>query len=71
MTVKVTVSGGKPAKVEVVEHHETAGIGDKAIEAIPDAIVKSGSTEVDNVSGATITSNAIKAAVADALSQVK
>ena len=69
--VKVTMDGGKIAKVEVVEQHETVGIGDKAIAALPDAIVKAGSTEVDNVSGATITSNAIKAAVADALSQVK
>ena len=69
--VKVTMDGGKIAKVEVVEQHETVGIGDKAIAALPDAIVKAGSTEVDNVSGATITSKAIKEAVADALSQVK
>ena len=68
--VKVTLDSGKIAKVEVLDNKETAGIGDKAIAALPDAIVKAGSTEVDNVSGATITSQAIKEAVTDALSQV-
>ena len=69
--VKVTMKDGKIAKVEVLENKETPGIGTKAIEAIPDAIVKANSVEVDNVSTATITSKAIKEAVADALSQVK
>ena len=69
--VKVTMENGKIAKVEVLDNKETPGIGDRAIAALPDAIVKAGSTEVDNVSGATITSKAIKEAVADALSQVK
>ncbi|MCI9264349.1 MAG: FAD-binding protein [Oscillospiraceae bacterium] len=69
--VKVTMKDGKIAKVEVLENKETPGIGTKAIDAIPDAIVKANSVEVDNVSGATITSKAIKEAVADALSQVK
>ena len=71
VTVKVTMKDGKIAAVEVVEHHETAGISDPAIAQMPEKIVKAGSTEVDNVSGATISSKAIKEAVADALSQVK
>ena len=71
LTVKVTMEGGKITKVEIVKHNETPGISDPAREQLPDAIVKAGSTEVDNVSGATITSKAIKEAVADALSQVK
>lgn len=69
--VKVTMSGGKIIKVEVLDNNETPGIGDKAIAALPDAIVAAGSTEVDNVSGATTTSKAIKEAVANALAQVK
>ena len=69
--VSVTVEGGKITKVEIVKHNETPGISDPAREQLPDAIVKAGSTEVDNVSGATITSKAIKEAVSDALSQVK
>lgn len=71
LKVKVTMQNGKIAKVEVLDNKETPGIGTRAIEALPDAIVKAGSVEVDNVSGATITSEAIKEAVANALSQVK
>lgn len=71
LQVKVTVENGKITKVEVLDNKETEGIGTKAIDALPDAIVKAGSTQVDNVSGATVTSNAIKEAVDDALSQVK
>lgn len=69
--VKVTVEAGKIVKVEVLNNSETVGIGDKAISVLPDAIVKAGSTDVDNVSGATITSKAIKEAVDNALAQVK
>ena len=69
--VKVTLDNGKITKVEVLDNKETPGIGTKAIEAIPDAIVKANSVEVDNVSTATITSKAIKEAVTDALSQAK
>jgi len=69
--VKVTMEGDKIANVEVVEHKETEGISEPAIEQVPKAIVAAGSTEVDGVSGATVTSDAIKEAVGDALSQVK
>ena len=71
LKVKVTMADGKIAKVEVVEQKETEGIGDKAIAAIPEAIVAKGSTEVDTIASATITSKAIIEAVNDALSQVK
>lgn len=69
--VKVSMDGDKIADVEIVDHHETDGISDPAREQLPEAIVSAGSTEVDNISGATITSKAIKEAVEDALSQVK
>lgn len=67
LKVAVTVEGGKIADVTVNSHKETAGISDPAIEQIPAAIVAAQSTEVDGVSGATVTSDAIKAAVASAL----
>ena len=66
--VSVTVSGGKITAVEVVEHNETAGISDPAIEQIPAKIVDAQSTDVDAVAGATVTSEAIKEAVKAALS---
>ena len=69
--VAATIEGGKLTAVEVLSHGETAGISDPAIANMPNAIVEAESTEVDNVSGATITSKAIKAAVNDALAQAK
>lgn len=71
VAVKVTMDGDQIAKVEVVRHMETDGIGTKAIDAVPEAIVAAQSTEVDNIAGATMTSKAIKAAVEDALSKTK
>ena len=68
VNVKVTVEDGKIVSVEVGEHSETPGISDPAIEQIPAAIVEAQSTEVEGVSGATVTSEAIKQAVAAALS---
>ena len=68
--VSVTVKDGKIADVAVLSHSETAGISDPAIAQIPAAIVAANSTEVDGVAGATITSGAIKTAVANALSGV-
>ena len=70
--VTVTVKDGKIAKVEVGENSETEGIGSKAIEQLPDAIVKANGTEgVDAVSGASVTSKAIFTAVDDCLNQAK
>ena len=66
--VAVTVEDGKISGVEVLEHKETAGISDPAIEQIPQAIVDAQSTDVEAVTGATVTSEAIKEAVAAALS---
>ena len=70
--VTVTVEGGKIASVEVGDNSETQGIGSNAIEQLPELIVEAGGTEgVDGVSGATITSNAIFAAVEEALEQAR
>lgn len=71
LTVEVTVTDGKIADVKVTAHEETDGIADPALEQIPAAIVEKNSTDVDSVSGATITSDAIKAAVNNALESAK
>ena len=65
--VEVTVEGDAITKVEVLSHSETAGISDPALTGVVDAIVKANSAEVDIVAGATMTSNGIKEAVANAL----
>ena len=68
--VTVTVKGGVIASVEVGDNSETQGIGSKAIEQLPDAIVEANGTEgVDAVSGTTVTSKAIFTAVDDCLEQ--
>ena len=70
VTVTVTVGDdGAIAEVAVDGPSETAGIGTNAIEQLPGAIVEAQSAEVDGVSGATITSQAIMSAVQDCLNQ--
>ncbi len=69
LTVSVTIEGGGIAAVEVLSHSETPGISDPAIAEIPVSILKNGSPDVDTVSGCTVTSKAIKEAVAVALSK--
>ncbi len=69
--VKVTMDGDKIAKIEVLSHNETAGLADPALEQIPEAIIAAQSTSVDAITGATKTSEALIAAVNDALSQIK
>ena len=70
--VTVTVEGGAITDVTVGDNSETQGIGSNAIEQLPELIVEANGTEgVDGVSGATITSNAIFAAVDEALEQAR
>lgn len=71
VVVRVTMDGDKIAEVEVLKQSETVGIGDKAIEVLPEQFVGMSTADsingVDGVSGATITSNALKEAVINAL----
>ena len=70
LKVSVTMSGDDITKVKVTEHHETQGVGTRAIDALPAAIEKADSINVDSISGATVTSNAIKEAVSQAIGAV-
>lgn len=65
--VSVTVDKDSILEVKVLENDETKGIGDAAIDKIPAKIVEGQTLSVDAVTGATITSNAILAAVEAAL----
>ena len=65
--VEVITSPSQIFKVRVVNHTETDGIGTNAVDALPNAIVEAQSLAVDSVSGATVTSDAIKNAVANAM----
>ena len=67
--VAVEMDGETITGVEVVEHHETAPVSNRALPIIVDRIVEAKTPVVDSVSGATFTSFAVKSAVADALTQ--
>ncbi len=67
LTVEVTVAQGSITKVAVLDNSETPFIAESAIKELPEAIVANQSWEVDVVSGATVTSKAIMAAVEAAL----
>lgn len=69
LRVAVTMDGDRITAVRVTEHHETDGIGTRAIDSMPDAMVAANSADVDTVSGATVTSKALQAAVRNALGQ--
>lgn len=67
VTVTLTFEDGKITAAEGEGLKETEGLGDKAIEQMTAAIVEKNSIDVDTVSGATITSNAVKKAANAAL----
>ena len=67
VVVNVTLEDGTITNVEIAESSETQNIGTVAQEEIAAAIVENQSTKVDSISGATLTSAAVKNAVKDAL----
>lgn len=69
VTVEVVLSAEKIESVTVTAHEETAGLSDGPIADIPAAIVETQSLNIDAVSGATNTSNAILEAVKAALTE--
>ncbi len=67
LTVTVTTDGDKITAVTVDSHNETPNIGTNAIDQLPSKIVETNSADVDIVANATVTSNAIIAAVKNAI----
>ena len=67
VVVEVTVSGGKIADIKVVEHSETPFVAGAAIDNLVPAMIEA-QGPVDTYSGATMTSKALVAAVAAAVS---
>ena len=65
--VQVVADATTIYSVEVLEQNETPGIGSVAVEQLPGQIVEANSILVDSISGATVTSDAIKTAVRQAL----
>lgn len=69
ITVQVKIANNKIADVKVLNWSETHPVADLPKTKVPEDIVKNQSTNVNNVSGATLTTFAIKAAVQDCLKQ--
>ena len=69
IVVRVTYADGTISDVEVLEQNETPEFGGAALEELPAKVVEANSTEADVITGATITSKAFLAAVADAIAQ--
>ena len=67
VSVTLTLTDGVITGCTAEGKDETEGVGSEAIAKMPGAIAESGSIAVDGVSGATITSTAIKEAAAAAL----
>lgn len=67
VTVKVKISDSKIEEISVEDHVETAGLGDKAFETLIPEIIKTQSTSIDTVSGATVSSKALFSAVEQAI----
>jgi uncharacterized protein with FMN-binding domain len=75
VVVRITVADGKITAAEVIEQNETATIAGPALEKLPGLFVGCATAEeidaIDVVSGATVTSGALKEAVKNALAQIK
>ena len=69
--VKVTMTFSETAITDVVidASNETESIGGVAAPTLQDALMAAQSTEIDNISGATITTNAVKKAAASCIEQ--
>ena len=69
--VKVTMTFSETAITEVVidASNETESIGGVAAPTLKDALMAAQSTEIDNISGATVTTNAVKKAAASCIEQ--
>ena len=67
--IAVTVDEEAITAIDIVEQSETAGIGEAALPVLVESVLENQTIAVDSVSGATVTSDAFKTALTDALTQ--
>ena len=71
MVVRLTVDdAGAIRNIEIVSQSETGQIAGEALKKLPEEMIARNTYDVDAVSGASVSSRALKDAVKDALSQV-
>lgn len=66
ITLAVTFESGAIKDIKVVKSHENKVLAQKVFTDLKDDIIRSGSVNVDSISGATLSSEGFKAAVKDA-----
>jgi|GEM_PF-2573753 len=69
IAVRVTIAGGRIAKIEVTSHKESIPLD--ALTEIPRRIIESQTPSVDSITGATVTAIGVMGAVLKALNQAK
>ena len=67
--VRVVADEERIYQIKVLEHKETDGIGTEAVKRLPGSIYQAQSLKVDAVTGATLSSDAIKTAIITALQE--
>jgi len=67
VTVELTVADGTITDVAITGDGETPDVGGAALDTLKDQIIAANGPEIDGVSGATVTSTAVKTAVAQAM----
>ena len=70
VTVSLTVEDGTLTAVEIKGEHETPSVGGAAIEKLTEAMLAQNSVSVDAIAGATLTSQAVLSAAAEALDSI-
>ncbi len=69
VTVTLTLDNGRITKAEIAGDQETPDVGGAAMEELAKALADKGSAEIDGISGATFTSNAVIEAAEAALAE--
>lgn len=69
VTVTLTVENGVVTAASATGDDETDGVGSRAIEEMPPAMVEAGTVEVDSVSGATYSASAVLSAARNAYAE--
>lgn len=67
VTATLTIADGKITECALEGADETPEVGGKALETLQEQVVAANGAEIDGVSGATVTSNAVRKAVSEAL----
>ena len=71
MEVQVQIKQGKIDDIQVLKAKGTPEYYNSVIKKLPKAIVKAGTVDVDGISGATLSCNSLKSAVAEALKKAE